>query len=97
MRVVPIRSAILMVPTLLDWAMMSAIVICWVGCGCASWKTHWGHWLGSSAMKSGTVNCSSGETRCSWIAAEAVMTLFTDPGSYTSTMAGFCRHAQSDR
>src|SRR3954469_4801470 len=93
MRRCPTRWASLIVPTLLDWAMMSAIVIDSTGCTCESWNTHSGHSSGSSAITSGTSNRSSGRTSPSSIAADAVMTLFTEPGSYTDTMAGFWSRA----
>ena len=66
----------MIVPTLLDSAMMSVSVIAWVGCECESWNQR-----SETRYRSGTDRRSSRPMTSSSNAAAAVMTLLTDPGS----------------
>jgi len=68
---------------LLDSAMMSPSVIRMSGCGSASWIVK--NW--STRISHGTsIARSSGITAC-WTAADAVITLLVEPGSYPSVNA----------
>ena len=88
--VLPTRPPTLAMPMLLDSATMSASVMVSTGCGCESWIVYW-----STCIESGTWNRWVIDTAPDSIAAAAVITLLTEPGSNASVTAGFRSRAGS--
>ena len=82
----PVRSATIEIPTLLEWAMMSPSVMRSVACSSASWIVY-----PSMSRVAGTVNRSIGDTAPDSSAAPAVIVLLTDPGSHVSVTARLTR------
>ena len=82
--VLPTRPPTFAIPMLLDSATMSASIMVSTGCSCESWIVY-----SSTSIESGTWKRCVIDTAPDSMAAAAVITLLTDPGSNASVTATF--------